>query len=129
MKKILLIITLAIFAFNSQAQGRLQFNQVLTIDTAITTSNSNYIHSNEYIVPTNKVWKVCRLFYNESGIARAQFLLNNIKIATEITSSYSNSEVFWMKESDTIKFGLKSDSNGVTGGFLVSIIEFNIIPE
>lgn len=143
MKKILLIITLAIFAFNSQAQGRLQFNKVLTFvnDTSFSlgvgNTQLNLIQTWDiYTVPANRVVKISKAItaYRNSGyycdINEYSFTVNGIRTESPLF------EDSWIKAGDVIGAEVQLSTGPITSyncyhnsDSFLSIIEYNIIPE
>jgi uncharacterized protein YutD len=72
MKKIIFIISITLLAFNSQAQGTLQFNQVLTFATdtsfIVTDYNKNDLRTWDiYTVPNNRVVKITKAINVQNG--------------------------------------------------------------
>ena len=124
-KKLLLIICLFV-GLNTVAQNRLEFNQVVTIDTTISYSQGNNygdfrILSNEYEVPVDKVWKVVHV---------KDILVNGTEVKP-------NGDVIWLKAEDKVQI-LESNhcasnvgASGCSGisNLFLSAIEFNIITD
>jgi len=146
MKKLLIILTITLFTFSSQAQGTLQFNQVVTImnDTTFSISEyngsgSSYVYNfNLYTVPPNKVAKLIKIdnvtSTNASGSCLSnifQFTLNNVNIDPDKLSG------IWVKGGDQMKFDAYQEigqhiygSSCVQNNHIfLSLIEYNIIPE
>jgi len=141
MKKIIFIISITLFAFNSQAQGTLQFNQVLTFaqDTSFTATGS-YAVTNPivdiYTVPANRVVKISKAI-NQIGQSDnacqenvLYFTINGINTVNLLL------EDAWLKEGDIIGFSplLRSGASGSSycnqyDNIFISLIEYNIIPE
>jgi len=141
MKKLLFIFTLTLFAFNSQAQGTLQFNQVITItlDTSFAAYGSYAVTDpivDIYTVPANRVVKITKAI-NEKAILDygcqenvLYFTINGIRTANLLL------EGAWIKEGDIIGFSslLRSGASGSNycnqyDNIFISLIEYNIIPE
>ena len=145
MKKLLFILTIILFSFSSQAQGRLQFNQVVTIvkDTTLVTSaygssGFSYSHNfNIYTVPTNKVAKLIKIdnadIFTQSGncdVNTFHFTLNSVNIDQNKLSGA------WLKEGDLVSVDAYQEIGSSTYGssctqnnnLFLSIIEYNIIP-
>ena len=146
MKKIIFIISITLFAFNSQAQGTLQFNQVITIahDTTVSISEHNspgiiVIHNwNVYTVPADKVAKLVKLdnilinTYANNGYNTFNFTLNDVIIDQDKLSGV------WLKAGSQLKANAVQE---IIGGYpnqstcnqspqtFLSLIEYNIIPE
>jgi hypothetical protein len=121
-KKTLLIACLFV-GLNTFAQNRLEFNQVITIDSTISITTTFYnttqsVHSNIYIVPAGKVWKIEYIVpFNYA------FLINNRSL---FNGYYKDNGTLWLKEGDEVKFKYSTSSTGSLTFFL-SAIEFNIV--
>jgi N-acetylneuraminic acid mutarotase len=138
MKKLLFIITIILFAFSSQAQGTLQFNQVVTI-TADTSfwHYGNFEISHEfslYTSPTDKVVKIVNAQNYKSTTGSNSCIRNDFTYTINgIKTSSLNS--LWIKEGDIIGayVYLRTDENSETcsqqDDMFISLIEYNIIPE
>ena len=129
MKNILLLVVFTSLAFLYKAQGNLQFNQVITYSQLYTTTLSGSIHSYSsqiYTVPVGKAWKIEK-FIMRNNISVSTFLkVNN---AFQISPTEINPGPVWVKEGDQIQAVTSTFGGGnFTGGFFISIIEFNIIP-
>ena len=152
MKKIIFIISITLLAFNSQAQGTLQFNQVITVtqDTSISLYYYNgstpgigtsLTHNWDiYTVPSNKVAKLIKLdnvLINSLTSGNCQtntfeFTLNDVTIDQDKLLGV------WLKEGSQLKVYVYQQ---IPGGFsgsstcflnpniFLSLIEYNIIPE
>ena len=134
-KKTLLIICLFV-GLNTFAQNRLEFNQVLTIDSTLSgnlSGSGNYTeYSDVYTVPNNKTWKIEFLYpYN-------CIIINNVEVSlyggSENTSSFFSSGQIWLKDGDEIRFKYSGYWNGSGNGawqfsFFLSAIEFNVVTD
>ena len=148
MKKLLIILTITLFTFSIQAQGTLQFNQVITVtqDTSLTLYEHNspgtsLTHNwNMYTVPSNKVAKLIKLdnvLINSLTSGNCQtntfeFTLNDVTIDQDKLLGV------WLKEGSQLKVYVYQQ---IPGGFsgsstcflnpniFLSLIEYNIIPE
>lgn len=127
MKKLICILVLC-FSFGANAQGNLQFNQVLKISTTIET------------VPAGKVWKIES--YQQSNVSGTSNstsgcdinrirpyiidgqVYHNIKNIATANAGYiyaaENRMPIWLAEGQTAATSCPSD--------FLSVIEFNIIP-
>jgi hypothetical protein len=111
----------------SYGQGNLQFNQVLTYSQLFNVSScgSNVYSWNgpTYTVPANKVWKI--EYFSAGGQASPVL---NINTSHDISSI--NSSPVWLKAGDQIQFRRICTTGGAgwSGTYLISIIEFNIVP-
>ncbi|MEC9209751.1 MAG: hypothetical protein VX762_04925 [Bacteroidota bacterium] len=122
MRKTLLIFCLFV-GLNTVAQNRLEFNQVINIDTTISYSQGNsygsfLVFSSEYEVPADKVWKVVHV---------KEILINDTKVEP-------NGDILWLGYGD--KFQIFESNychssvntpgcSGIAHLFL-SAIEFNL---
>jgi hypothetical protein len=102
---------------------------VLTYSQNYTTTQfgSNYSYASQiYEVPVGKVWKVEKFLMRNNGSVSTFLKVNN---AFQISSTEFNPGPVWLKEGDQIQ-AVTSTTGGsnFTGGFFISIIEFNIIP-
>jgi len=126
MRTRILILLMAI-SFTVNAQGDLQFNQVLTFTG---TTGSTII----YTVPVGKVAKITKAKGNVNGSSDSydiRFTYNGVKLQHVF---YSNGgfhehpiDGTWMKANDYI--GVLNWSNNSDTGYLISIIEYNIVNE
>ena len=140
MKKIIFIISITLLAFNSQAQGTLQFNQVLTFtqDTSFTASNGVTLNEtwDIYTVPASRVVKISKainaLSTNDYGCNTNNFYFTINGIKTEVPCL----EDSWIKAGDVL--GAEAHLNTATNSsyycnqydnIFISLIEYNIIPE
>ena len=147
MKKIIFIISITLLAFNSQAQGTLQFNQVVTyVDNLTYSVNGSSWESADtiqiYTVPANKVVKISSILHSEthsgnacitSNIALTDFTINGKIVDID---AINNS---WLNSGDKLKFYYNASLGGYGGGgnntcstvfrIYASLIEYNIIPE
>jgi hypothetical protein len=137
MKKIFTILFVC-FAFQSMAQGNLQFNQVLTFNGTI--NNSQPLGAT-YSVPANKVWKIKHLtemplFYISSNGYFNLYHGLMVNVNGSWFQSPSTLKETFLKTGDTIKIGYYNQdtkSNQFSNvnfsfDYLISIVEFNIIP-
>lgn len=112
MIKYFFFLLMVVIFFNSNAQGNLQFNQVLTYQ-------GNSLSSPIWTVPSGKVWKIeSAIPFNNLGTS--QFLVNNFTVL----QNNSNIQPIWLKSGDNCRFTLTSTFSS----YSISIIEFNIIP-
>lgn len=134
MKKIVVFSFLSLcflpFTPRSIAQGNLQFNQVLSYSQLYTTNTigSTYSYSSQiYEVPVGKVWKIEKfLMKNNNSSAGPYLKVNN---AFQISPTEFNPGPAWFKEGDQIQAVTSTiGGSSFTGGYFISIIEFNIIP-
>lgn len=138
LRTLTLLVVMEFSHFSSLAQGNLQFNQVLTYTGYIiascpqawcTASASSPI----WVVPQNKVWKIEYKSRTDGGGAR--FYLNGVSMA-DVYERYhgaggasiaiDNAPV-WLKANDEIHFEA-SGTYSVNHPFIISIIEYNIVP-
>jgi len=139
MKKLFTILFIC-FALQSMAQGNLQFNQVLTYNGTITGSQ----FSPTFTVPTGKVWKIKYCSDSRVGSCGGYNIWTYFGYGVYINSTWtivsSNNALneLFLKSGDTIYFGYGKHTdplNNCPGGlsnaaydYLISIVEFNIIP-
>tara|TARA_B110000211_G_C13713934_1_gene392987 strand:- start:164 stop:586 length:423 start_codon:yes stop_codon:yes gene_type:complete len=140
MKKIIFIISITLLAFNSQAQGTLQFNQVLTFATdtsfIVTDYNKNDLRTWDiYTVPNNRVVKITKAINVQNGggsycsVNSLYYTINGINTTVPLL------EDAWLKEGDVIGAQALFAITYYTGGcdqendMFISLIEYNIIPE
>jgi hypothetical protein len=147
MKKIIFIISITLLAFNSQAQGTLQFNQVITIvhDTALGylgPGQSAQQTFNDYVVPPNKVAKINKAHFcwngdeNNSPTCGICFYPSNQLIVSGVTfNNWADAQGVWLKSGDSISVYIQQSVANYGGWFsnqqfesIVSLIEYNIIP-
>lgn len=117
MKKLILSIIFGLSFFFVNAQGNLQFNQVLTYTGSLVANN----FSPNYTVPSGKVWKI--EFCKASTDDNFKLRINNVADIDISRSTTVQSASFWLKETDMIKVFTGSFS----GTFFISIIEYNIV--
>ena len=117
MKRIFFILFIT-FGLKAQAQGNLQFNQV--INMAFTAANTTPV-----TVPAGKVWKIENCMLPSTGNTYAQMQYNGViyNLRQQNTSTQVANFPFWFSGGSSLIFG----AGGPVGG-LLSIIEFNIIP-
>jgi len=143
-KKTLLMACLFV-GLNTVAQNRLEFNQVVTIDTSHTVTHgisSGYVYYGDYYyVPAGKVWKIES--YCVNGSTSSILEINDVEISSRLHYAGSQStqnvavEPFriptWLKGGDKIRY--KWTNNCQSGNcyfyasFFTSIIEFNIVTD
>jgi hypothetical protein len=146
MKKIIFIISITLLAFNSPAQGTLQFNQVVTYvnNPTYSVNGSSWTASDTiqiYTVPANKVVKISSVLWSEAhagsscyttNIASSDFTINGKMVDVD---AINNS---WLNSGDKLKFYYNASLSGFGGGgnntcstvfrIYASLIEYNIIP-
>ena len=140
MKKLLIILTITLFTFSIQAQGTLQFNQVLTFaqDTSFTINSISTLYPtwDIYTVPASRVVKISKainyLIRNDDGCNTNNFYFTINGIKTEVPYL----EDSWIKAGDVL--GVESHLlAGASSSYhcnqndniFISLIEYNIIPE
>lgn len=130
------------------AQGRLQFNEIVTYVDEQTYSVTGFNWSSEdtiqvYTVPPGKVVKISSISWSSKNIAGSSCVNNNIaKSAYTINGTPVDTDVLkssWLNSGDELKFYYNASLGGYGGGGnstcstkfenFVSIIEYNIIPE
>jgi len=125
MKTRLLFLLFIAFSLGLEAQGDLQFNQVLTFAG---TTGSTVI----YTVPEGKVAKITKAKGNinsSSDNYDIRFTYNGVNLQhAKYTEGFTHAiDGTWMKANDNIGVLNWSNNDGV--GYLISIIEYNIVSE
>jgi hypothetical protein len=139
-KKILLIACLFV-GLSSFAQKRLEFNQVVTIDTNYIwqAPYGNWTHytSYHYVPAAGKVWKI------ESSASNGYLQINDVDVAGRLyyAGSQSSQNVavepvsfpIWLKSGDKIRYRFSGSCTIAicpsTITHFISIIEFNIVTD
>ena len=116
------------------SQGNLQFNQVLTFTGSFNDYGCN---TSEIlgVIPSGKVWKIEYIGGKRSSSGYEDGLIVNGAAIIINVNSTSRTFPIWIKAGDQIAFyscgqnatGTNSSSKTYTS-YLISIIEFNIIP-
>jgi hypothetical protein len=131
MKKIFTLAML-LFSMATYAQGNLQFNQVRTFTGNISINSFKLFDT----IPQGKVWKIEAIglnqfcFLNINGRNYVNYFLQGTNNGNGITSVVSN-ENLWLKSGDVVGYYSPWNSNCATCSFdyIVSVIEYNIIPQ
>ena len=133
-KTIIILIFLSLH-YKSFSQNKLEFNQIITYDTAFTGYPiNNYVNylTDTLIVPENKVWKIEFLKIDAS----LQYFINNAYLDTYYEEQYgggvsiiplANNKI-WLKSGDQIYAKYRYYCNGCGSqdrSIFISIIEFN----
>jgi hypothetical protein len=115
--RIFILLVAFFFAFESKAQGNLQFNQVLNVEFTSAASTT-------LTVPTGKVWKLENLVMNSlNNYACFSYNGTTYYLRQHNTSSSAwDNFPFWIGSGKTVTFGA-----GCASG-MISILEFNIVP-
>ncbi len=116
MKNIFVISILLLFSKISDAQGNLQFNQVINLEFVSGGTTAT--------VPAGKVWKIESCMITSTNFY-ACMVVNGVTYYMRqhnTSSSAWDNFPFWFAEGKTITFG-----GGCSSGIL-SIIEFNVVP-
>jgi hypothetical protein len=125
--KILILSFFLVLCSLLYSQGNLQFNQVLTYSQShgLAGCGSNVCSwtGPTYAVPVGKVWKI--EYFAQSGQYPASLVFNNSFSIASI-----NSSPLWLKAGDQVqlKTGCIPANCASGGAYLLSIVEFNIIP-
>ena len=118
MKTRILILLMAI-SFIGNAQGDLQFNQVLTYTV-------NGTQANVYTVPAGKVAKIAKAIEKaDTGSYTSIFTINGANHYPNI--NFPQKDGMWLKAGDII--GSQPGAYGDQFNITISIIEYNIISE
>lgn len=108
-----------------KAQGNLQFNQVLTLESAVNACTSCWT------VPAGKVWKVES--YSTNADNMGAFYVNGKELGYVISPAFSTTSVsprygtrfpFWLNAGHTLGYSGIGGSKNIT----FFVIEFNVIP-
>jgi hypothetical protein len=116
MKNILLLLTV-VLSISSNAQGNLQFNQVLTFEGNL----NNTSISPAYTPPAGRVWKIefSRIKRNTNCTSQ------DIEVNGVPASNLGNTDPIWVNDQDTIQMRYGC---GGAWSYFFSIIEFNVVP-
>ena len=121
--KHLFVIFILFFFLNTNAQGNLQFNQVLLLNAA---SNN----STQWTVPVGKTWKIEAMGTYTSSM----YVYLNNNVAFEYIGDFNNNLGAYYRGSDAPAFWLPAGTvlghftNNASAFRWFSIIEFNILP-
>jgi len=115
MKTRLLFLLFIAFTLGLEAQGDLQFNQVLTF-------SGNTTESNIYTVPAGKVAKITKAIERFESNYYSRITFNGVM--TYNNANESDLAGMWLKEGDVMG-SLIGSSNYY---WVLSIIEYNIVP-
>ena len=118
MKTRILILVMAI-SFIGNAQGDLQFNQVLTYTV-------NGTQANVYTVPAGKVAKIAKAIEkSDTSQYHSVFTINGAY--NQPNNNFPQKDGMWLNAGDII--GSTTGSYGDSYNITISIIEYNIISE
>jgi hypothetical protein len=123
MKKIIILFIFLGKIFYSEAQGNLQFNQVISASATLASNGASSIIT----VPADKVWKIESVNGWADCGSRLGITINSI------STLFSSSKFpIWLKPGDTFRLTvLTNPATGIACGpmnYYYSIIEFNVIP-
>ena len=112
----------------SNAQGNLQFNQVVTLSQNfnLTGCGSNQCAwtGPVFTVPAQKVWKI--EYFSSSGVGDVVMTMNSTVNISGISTP------IWLKAGDQFQMkklcGVGASCGLQVGSFFISIIEFNVVP-
>jgi hypothetical protein len=123
--KNLLLFSCLLISLSFNAQGNLQFNQVLHLEITCCTAST-------FTVPVGKVWKIeGAMAYNNSYPTRITAINGNPMEAYLTGYTYLNYGIlpiplpYWLPTNTQVSFNTGS---GLGQKGYVSIIEFNVIP-
>jgi hypothetical protein len=141
MKNLLLLIAFLGATSFAKTQGNLQFNQVLTFSGGLTASPNSTTNSSIQTVPIGKVWKIESVGggYISPTLGSSYMgakVNNGLSIFRLVGSSLNNSGVdknicpIWLRSGDnmSIEYYNSNSGNAQSTSYVISIIEFNIIP-
>jgi hypothetical protein len=112
-------------------QGNLQFNQVLTFNGSLGGIAGTYTSTSQ-IVPVGKVWRIDHVGYAPSLFTTSTRV--GININGSISLCYANGTFdhnicpIWLKQGDDLAFHFNHGSTSLTCNYVLSIVEFNIVP-
>ncbi len=112
------LFTVVVFlSYTLFSQGNLQFNQVLTIEFAGTSTTS-------YTVPAGKIWKLENCMLSSTNFYACMVFNGTTYYLRQHNTSSSawDNFPFWIGSGKTVTFG-----GGCSPG-IISIIEFNVVP-
>jgi hypothetical protein len=137
MKNLFLLIAILSISTFAKTQGNLQFNQVLTFSGGLTASLSSTTNSSIQTVPIGKVWKIesvggGKLNNSFTGSYIGAKVNNGLSIFRLVGSNLNISGVcpIWLRSGDNMSIEYYNSSGGSaqSTSYVISIIEFNIIP-
>ena len=126
-----LFVLFVLFSNSSYAQANLQLNEVVSIDTTVSSGVAHTI----YTVPAGKVLKIefASIYASSSGVNLMGVRINNVAIfsrngGTGATGRPGNDplRIVWVKAGDQVQ--LFSSGAGYTVSGFVSALEFNLVP-
>lgn len=134
-KKTLLIICLFV-GLNTVAQNRLEFNEVITIDTTFSQTFSpgtQTYYGDYHYVPDGKVWKVEYWYSNGCMQINDMDILGKLHYAGSQSSQNVAVEPvsfpIWLKSGDKIRYKFWHNGNNQSISFFISVLEFNIVTD
>jgi hypothetical protein len=128
MKNIFITILFFLLAIQVKAQGNLQFNQVLTLESAV---NSCLVC---WTVPSGKVWKIEGFSSNSND--PPSFYVNNKELGYLVGKTFTNTSTIyygarwgvdfpiWLQANHTLGYAAIGTSRNIT----FFVLEFNIVP-
>ncbi len=143
MKKISFLVVFLVLALLSNAQGNLQFNRVVTVETDFAVPNTNFYNFTDFTftVPAGKVWKIESAhgtYENDNSTNLSYNGFVHLMIDKKFIHYYNSGGVsvvgsylpMWLPEGTyTLKVVMSSGGSvghHIYGGF--TGIEFNVLP-
>jgi hypothetical protein len=137
-KKILIVVSLIIIVTAAFAQGNLQFNRVVIVETDFAVPNTNFYHSSDlsFTVPVGKVWKIESAhgtYQNDNSTNLSYSSFVHVMIDKKFIHYYNSGSYtylpMWLPEGTyTLKVVMSSGGSvghQIYGGF--TGIEFNVV--
>lgn len=127
----LILIAICFVSLNLSAQGNLQFNRVISIDTTVSSGGTHLA----YTVPSGKASKIefFTVSASSTGVTRLGFKINNQPVFSRNGGSAATSPgnapqpgIIWLQEGDQVQFYSSGGGYSING--FISAIEFNIVP-
>lgn len=138
MKKLSIILCFMVFAMVTVAQGNLQFNRVVIVETDFAVPNTNFYHSADlsFTVPAGKVWKIESAhgtYQNDNSTNLSYSAFVHVMIDKKFIHYYNSGSYtylpMWLPEGTyTLKVVMSSGGSvghQIYGGF--TGIEFNVV--
>ncbi len=138
------LVLFVFFAFGADAQGNMQFNQVIRSKfTSSTNTSGGIVTAGTITVPDNKVWKIesgsivsTGSFYPEGAVELFvdtqllfSWLVEDMNSTKEIAPFVFNSAPIWLPSGNyPITYRQQANAISIPFGIAISALEFNIVP-
>ncbi len=141
MKKVIFITALvAIFTSNLLAQANLQLNDIVNLKDTKVGNGTKLLLDSTITVPAGKTWKIesVSIGQHDISVGYISYYSNTEMIVIDNTLVNSNNVndtpsllPLWLKEGEhRLNFVASSSTDGFTNySYLITILEFNIVPE